>query len=138
MSRRPIVKWGVGLCIVAQLVLPLSYYMGEQREDERFAWRMFSAVRMSPCKGGASATLESGARVQIQLVGVAHVAWIALLQRNRARVVHRFLEDQCAASEGYREVTYWNTCNDLATQSRVEHRYEMTCATRQIGYEVKR
>jgi hypothetical protein len=40
-----IVGW-VGL----QVALPLSYYLGDDRFDERFAWRMFSPVRLSECR----------------------------------------------------------------------------------------
>ncbi|MBW2464764.1 MAG: hypothetical protein JRH11_24155, partial [Deltaproteobacteria bacterium] len=30
-----------------QLLLPLRYYMGSDEFDERFAWRMFSPIRMT-------------------------------------------------------------------------------------------
>lgn len=82
MRRRDIfiVVWVMG-----QILLPASYYLRTEREaryDERFAWRMFSDIRMLSCKaefrrGGAEVSLSSE----------FHTAWSSLLKRGRMSVV---------------------------------------------------
>ncbi len=35
--------------LLAQIALPLRYYLGGRGTDERFSWRMFSSQRVEQC-----------------------------------------------------------------------------------------
>jgi len=40
----------IAVFVIAQLLLPLHYYLARKDpHDERFAWRMFSPMRMARC-----------------------------------------------------------------------------------------
>lgn len=78
--------------LLAQLLLPLHYYW-QRRDphDERFAWRMFSPMRMVQCTP------------QVQLDGAPyplaatfHDAWLALARRGRFAVVEQMGAYLCA------------------------------------------
>ncbi|MCA9545062.1 MAG: hypothetical protein KC613_11750 [Myxococcales bacterium] len=74
------------------IVMPLRYYFGDEAYDERFAWRMFSPVRMLRCDvdlyGPGGRELSQG-----QLM---HVVWINLLKRGRLQVLEAFAQKYCA------------------------------------------
>lgn len=123
--------------VAFQIAMPLSYYLGEQREDERFAWRMFSVVRMTPCRGAAFEVDQQGKRQAINLTGAVHVAWIALLQRNRHRVVERFMARRCDQEPTPREVRYQNVCQESQLVTAT-HDFWRVCKTSETGYEVRR
>jgi len=85
----------LALFLAAQVGLPLHYYLLRAEPpasyDERFAWRMFSPVRMLKCEyryaiGGETVSL--GSRV--------HVAWSSLIKRGRAQVAQAVGEHLCA------------------------------------------
>lgn len=85
----------VYLFLAAQAALPLAYYLGDDRLDERFAWRMFSAERMTRC--------ELGVRVgdrPLALGGRFHEAWLALAERGRAPVVEAMATSLCRSEGG--------------------------------------
>lgn len=92
-----------------QLLFPLRYYLGDDPFDERFAWRMFSPVRLVQC----DVRLLDADRQAINLPSRIHVVWINLLRRARLQVL-----DAVAA----------NLCADARTQGRPAHLYaELTC-----------
>jgi hypothetical protein len=69
--------------VASQLLLPLHYYAGRRDpHDERFAWRMFSPMRMTKCV--PTMTID-GARVA--LASQFHEAWLELADRGRFVVV---------------------------------------------------
>ena len=71
--------------IAAQLLLPLHYYTARRDlHDERFAWRMFSPIRMTEC--AVRATLDGA---PLPLEREFHEAWIALARRGRSVVVEQ-------------------------------------------------
>lgn len=80
--------------LLVQALIPLGYYLGDDPYDERFSWRMFSAVRMHRCAVEAD-ELREGQRVSIPLGDTLHVAWITTLRRNRAAATTRFLRWRC-------------------------------------------
>jgi len=72
----------IALFVVAQLTLPLLYFTRKDPHDERFAWRMFSPMRMARCM--PSATINGA---PFNLAGEFHEAWLELVQRGRFRVI---------------------------------------------------
>jgi len=77
--------------LLVQLLLPLLYYIARRDpHDERFAWRMFSPMRMAKCTphftvGGAP----------LSLYGNFHEAWIELAERGRFVVVEAMAAKLC-------------------------------------------
>src|SRR4026209_2351399 len=68
--------------VAIQLALPLQYYLARaDRHDERFAWRMFSPMRMIDC----TPTLKIGG-TRASLGAEVHEAWAELVRRGRLRV----------------------------------------------------
>ena len=79
--------------VVAQLLIPLYYYSGVNRDphDERFAWRMFSPMRMTKCEPKFfrdDAPLDIGSEF--------HEAWIEIAKRGRFRVIEEMGATLCA------------------------------------------
>jgi hypothetical protein len=89
----------IGAWLVVQVALPLAYYLGLRAPtDERFAWRMFSAVRLDRCDVVATETVRDGASTtarRLPLRETLPVGWIVELGRNQPRVVDRFLQRAC-------------------------------------------
>ena len=80
--------------LVIQVALPLRYYLSGQSYDERFAWRMYSAQRMSQCQ--VSFSRDGEALVPEGL----HTSWAALLKRGRGSVVEAWGQRLCREESG--------------------------------------
>lgn len=114
MDRRSIfiVVW-----IALQVAFPLSYYVGQQTRydayDERWAWRMFSPIRMVRCQsefrvGGDAAPLGS----------IYHATWSTLAARGRPDVLRAIGDDLCRRNPG-QGVTLTLVCRE-ADGTRVQ------------------
>ncbi|HVK78838.1 MAG TPA: hypothetical protein VM734_36310, partial [Kofleriaceae bacterium] len=69
--------------LAIQLALPLHYYLLRRDDhDERFAWRMFSPMRMMKC----SVEMTVGGR-PVALEREFHDAWLRIAERGRRSVV---------------------------------------------------
>jgi len=82
--------------LAIQLLLPLQYYfVRHDPHDERFAWRMFSPMRMARCSTRFS--------VESQPVAVGtefHEAWIEIAGRGRYAVLEGMAEKLCKEHPG--------------------------------------
>ncbi|MFN3197091.1 MAG: hypothetical protein ACE366_01565 [Bradymonadia bacterium] len=109
--------------LAAQLYLPLSYYMrpdplpeliaeppaeqpvtlpeGADPFDERFAWRMFSPIRMVKCDVSFYDATD-GVRRRVPTGKEVHFLWINLFKRARRSVIDQFAQWRCPqmATEG--------------------------------------
>lgn len=72
----------IALFVVIQLALPALYFLRKDPHDERFAWRMFSPMRMVRCTPLATINDQP-----FDLAGKFHEAWLELAQRGRFRVI---------------------------------------------------
>lgn len=82
--------------VAIQLLLPLHYYLGRRDpHDERFAWRMFSPMRMSHC---APRFLLDGQ--PFDLAAAFHTAWIELAERGRFVVIEDMAAHVCREHPG--------------------------------------
>src|SRR3954466_13629890 len=77
--------------VMLQLLLPLAYYSRKDPHDERFAWRMFSPMRMAKCM--PSATIDD---VPFNLYSEFHEAWVQMAERGRFKVVEAMGARLCA------------------------------------------
>lgn len=80
--------------LAVQILLPLRYYLGDDLFDERFAWRMFSPIRMVQCHLAWSEERD-GVEVPIQLRSELAMPWISLMRRARVGVIEGFAEHRC-------------------------------------------
>ncbi|MGM0577952.1 MAG: hypothetical protein ACQEXJ_19655 [Myxococcota bacterium] len=99
-------RWGAHLAIAAWLGLhvavPASYYVGEDKEDERFAWRMFSAYRMKRCGVGVWERTAEGPDAPARSVepyAEMQAGWVSGLRMARPDVVERFVTWRCDRAE---------------------------------------
>ena len=133
-SRR--LRWialGVAVALVAQGTIPLRYYLGDDAYDERFSWRMFSAVRMQECNIAASETVD-GARRPVRLMETIQVGWITTLRRNREAVMQRYLEWRCE-QEGVERARLVNECRTPEGRRVPTIVRDIDCATGAITAE---
>lgn len=88
----------IGLILAILVVTPLAYYTTrEDSYDERFAWRMFSPIRMVRCK----VDLQVGdPPSSINLYKEFHEAWLTIAQRGRMAVLRSMVERVCAENPG--------------------------------------
>jgi hypothetical protein len=80
--------------LVFQVGLPLRYYLRDDAFDERFAWRMFSPIRMVDCT--VQFTQESGGvRASVDPRREVADAWLGLMQRARLAVIDGYARHHC-------------------------------------------
>lgn len=100
--------------LAVQLLLPLHYYACRRdRHDERFAWRMFSPMRLTQCTPQFT---RNGDRVD--LGRRYHEAWITVAKRGRMSVLGAMARELCQPSAADR--------SDGASH-RVDVRLALTC-----------
>lgn len=86
----------LALFALVQIAIPLRYYLGGDLYDERFAWRMFSAVRVQECDVAVSET-RGGREVALRPMTFLPAPWVGLLERSRPAVVRGFLDWRCTS-----------------------------------------
>lgn len=96
---RPTSYW-LWLLVALQVAIPASYYLlREDRDDERFAWRMFSVIRLRRCTVRARELDARGGEHPIDLESALHASWVRSLERGRRAVARGFLARRCALSQ---------------------------------------
>lgn len=85
----------VGAWLVFHVAVPLGYYTVRDREDERFAWRMYSAQRAEICRVDFTERTEGGKAKKIDLKRAIHSGWESALERGRPDVVEAFVRKRC-------------------------------------------
>ena len=87
----------VALFLLVQLGLPTSYYLQDDIYDERFAWRMFSPIRMVKCnvalaegRGGEPKPLKASSQMSLP--------WINWMKRGHSRVLLGYARHRCEAA----------------------------------------
>ena len=82
----------IAVFLALQLAIPLRYYFRHRDpHDERFAWRMFSPMRMSKCT--AQVTKDD---VPMNLGTEFHEAWTDLVERGRFIVIEAMGAELCS------------------------------------------
>jgi len=94
--------------LAVQLAVPLAYYTARRDpHDERFAWRMFSPMRMVQCDPRVVVDDRP-----FSLGGRFHEAWIELARRGRFVVIEAMAAELCRERPG-RSVRVSMTCRAL-------------------------
>ena len=82
--------------LAIQLLLPLHYYfLRHDPHDERFAWRMFSPMRMTKCT-----TRFAVDKQPVQLGSEFHEAWVEIANRGRYSVLEGMASKLCQEHPG--------------------------------------
>jgi hypothetical protein len=111
--------------VLSQLLLPLHYYVGRRDpHDERFAWRMFSPMRMTKCT--PQITIDGK---PLSLASEFHEAWIELAERGRFVVVEAMGAKLCHDHPGA-DVTVSLDCAYIDRPARQFGGYDMCIAPR--------
>ena len=105
---KPVALAFIGLFLLYQIAMPLTYYLGGRGPDERFSWRMFSSVRMQKCSVRVDETVGGEAR-SVDLDREVQVAWVGMLERYRPAVVEKLLQRRCERAQAS-EVRYVRRC----------------------------
>mgnify|MGYP001287930936 CR=1 FL=1 len=92
------VALAVAGALAAQIAVPATYYLGDDPFDERFAWRMFSAVRVYRCELTAE-DLGGGAAPPVRPDAPIPAGWIPPMRRGREPVIARYLRWRCEDDE---------------------------------------
>lgn len=124
-------NWVIALFLGVQLLLPLRYYLGDDTFDERFAWRMFSAIRVVQCRTHLLETPDEGTPTTPSLGRILQTAWVTQLGRNRERVIRAVLERRCD-EPSMREVVLTNECIDATGTPMPALRWSQNCATGEV------
>lgn len=131
------------LLVLAQIALPASYYVRNDEDDERFAWRMFSAVRLKRCELEAWEQTEQEER-EVELSSAVHASWQRTLERGRRAVIEHFLEQRCARSgapaarpnqsrrEQVLSASLERRCTSPAGERLKSQLFTMECASRRL------
>ena len=130
--RRRVAR-GAMLLLAVQLLLPLTYYTVRGAPyDERFAWRMFSAIRLHRCTSEAvEIDVDGSASAPLELRGLVHVGWVSLMRRNRQDVIEAFLRRRCEEA-GVAAVRLENFCESSAGEALAPQRYVRHCASGEV------
>ena len=131
MSRHPGLNAFILLFLVFQLAVPLTYYVRDDPYDERFAWRMFSGIRLQTCEPHAFREDDSGKELGITLTKAIHVAWINMMKRNRPAVIRAFLENQCEQA-GVRRARLVNHCTAIDGEPLPPREISLDCTSGQL------
>jgi hypothetical protein len=88
--------WLIVIVVTSQLLLPLHYYVARRDpHDERFAWRMFSPMRMTTC----SLDMKLDGK-KVDPSSEFHEAWIETAKRGRFGVIEAMAARLCKANPG--------------------------------------
>ena len=91
----------IGSYLLCQVLLPLSYYLSDNHNDERFSWRMFSylgrmqracALTVQEKVFGLDPGNLPPSGVDLEVIAGN---WVNLLKRGRSEVVEKFLLKRC-------------------------------------------
>jgi hypothetical protein len=120
------------LLVALQVAIPASYYLlRDDRDDERFAWRMFSTVRLMRCKVRAFDGKTAEQRTAIDLSRSLHASWQRSLERGRQHVIEHFLASRCELSE-VRYSFLDRVCKGPSGQALPDSHYRYDCAVRRL------
>lgn len=101
LLRRGWRGWLILAFVAVQLVAPLHYYLVRaDKHDERFAWRMFSPMRMMTCDAPAGHAMFTVDGTRVPLGTTFHEAWVEIAKRGRIGVLERMAAKLCQDHPG--------------------------------------
>ena len=129
---RRLISLTIAAYLAWQVVLPLRYYLGENRRDERFAWRIFSALAIAPyhCDVHVQEFAAGDERGrEVDLSRTLHDAWTAALRQGQDAAVDRFLDARCRSSSRVEAVELSRLCRREDGAPAPTMRVRLDCLT---------
>jgi hypothetical protein len=123
------------LVVALQVAIPASYYVRADRDDERFAWRMFSAVRVKRCDIELREQ-RAGAWTEVDMTPILHASWRNALKRGRQRVIEHLLEVRCE-QPGREAVELVRRCRNTHGEKYAPERNRLACAAGTLERETR-
>jgi hypothetical protein len=133
-DARRLISLGIAAFLTWQVLLPLGYYRAENRRDERFAWRIFSALAIAPWRcdvrvqefaDGASGGAPRGR--DVDLSRTLHDAWTMALRQGQDAVAERLLRTRCASSASVVAVELSRVCHAPAADPAPQMLVRLDC-----------
>ncbi len=134
---RLITSFFIAAYLLCQLALPLSYYAGEDKSDERFAWRMFSTIHFlrKTCvlslgewrPGGRLRPLTNE-----ELINTVPRRWMKLFFRNWVAIVEKVLRSHCRKNPALSAVELRRKCDAADGSGKTLDSIKMSCPTGEI------
>ena len=130
----------IALFLLIQAVIPATYYLSANRDDERFCWRMFSTVKVhhvihaTYCTANVYQHVERSDHVVTQPVQIETMlprVWIAALTRSQVDVIWKVF-NRCCDAQSVHEVRLEVTCPKMNQFSFEPVQWAMDCDTRLI------
>jgi hypothetical protein len=137
---RALVSVFIVLYLLWQAAVPLSYYLGDDLDEERFAWRMISgvwflhrtcALSVAESVEAAGAGGVSTASRRLDLERTLHASSILQLRNNQRPVVTKFLRTRCESDPSVIEVEFNRTCALASRMPPVHLRFD--CRSRALA-----
>ena len=130
--RARVASFALWTLVAIQVAIPASYYLWRSpTDDERFAWRMFSAVRLKRCTVQVFDDEGASDKRPLALAHAAHASWVRSMTRGRQRVIERFLATRCAGRRAAEPVLFrhcaWPSGRTLPSEA-----YRYDCAAGQL------
>jgi hypothetical protein len=85
--------------LAIQFALPISYYLTRDRFDERFAWRMFSPIRMVRCQVSFFAAVNDSPQQQLSINTELSQPWSNWMRRGHTKIVRAFADYYCTKQD---------------------------------------
>ncbi len=108
MTKERAILAFIAIWLAVQILAPLDYYLlRSDKHDERFAWRMFSPMRMLRCEPHF---LVGG--VESPLGRTFHEGWVEIAERGRLVVLEAMGQRLCRDNPG-KDVRLDMTCTRI-------------------------
>ena len=116
-----------------QLFLPLSYYFRDDKFDERFAWRMFSAFGINQKACWVDVSLDQTRHDQMQASEKKFHAmletWRNQLRKNPKAIAPKMLRGHCEKSSWINEILLVRKCPEGWRSERLSGYLRLNCKT---------
>jgi len=122
------------ISLALQVLIPISYHLRAAPADERFAWRMYSSVRLRTCgvtvREQVPAPGATTSWTRVNLDRTLHLGWQSALRQDVASVVEKLLRSRC--NLGASRVRMDRSCRSPSGVSFPPSRIEMDCQTNAV------
>ncbi len=116
-----------------QLALPLLYYVGDDKLDERFAWRMFSALGIARKACSIYTSVFPASHEQMHASQKKLLAmlgnWKPLLKKNPRGIADKILRTHCEKSPWINEILFVRKCPQDWGPARLSGYLRLNCKT---------
>jgi hypothetical protein len=129
-EARRMISLGIAVFLTWQVLLPLGYYRTHDRRDERFAWRIFSALAIAPWRCDVRVqefTEGASAGRDVDLSRTLHDAWTMALRQGQDAVAERVLRTRCASSASVTAVELLRVCRAPDTRPAPQMHVRLDC-----------